>query len=63
MLTNTADNTIDGHPTPGGDVTPLVRFAECPSVVAPSDCGRPAVSALKDTVKELGKDDEARVSQ
>jgi len=64
MSANPVDATPSGRPRREDEVPLLARFVQRVSVIIfPSECGRLVAGALKDSVAELRKDEEARISR
>ena len=63
MSTSATDATEGGRPRREDDVTLLARFVlRVPTVLLVSECRRSVADALKDSVAELRKDEETRIS-
>ena len=64
MPTSATDATISGHSRREDDVALLARFVRSVlAVILASECPRLVADAPKDTVMELRKDEETRMSE
>ena len=64
MLTSAADATTSGHPGREDDIALLARFVRrVLAVILVSEYRRFVADALKDSVTELRKDEQTRMSE